>query len=85
MAKVTINFTHPMGLHLRPSSILSEIANKYNAQSTISFRDKKADLKSILEILSLGCTPGEIVIETVGPDAEQAIIELEAAFTGNFD
>ena len=82
---LAVNFTHPLGIHLRPSAMLAAIANRYNSQLTIHHDGKKADLKSILDIMSLGCSHGQVVLEAVGLDAVEALAELKAAFDTNFD
>ena len=85
MPKATISFTHAAGLHCRPSNILATIVRKHDATATITFDGRTADMSSILDIMSLGVTPGEVVVETTGKDADRLLEKVEQVFARNFD
>lgn len=42
-----------LGIHSRPSSLIAQEASKYDAEFTIVFNNRKANLKSILNVTSL--------------------------------
>ena len=83
--QITINFTHPAGIHARPSAQLATIAKSVNAELFLIRDNRKNDMKDILQILCLGIMPGEVVIEATGPEAEKALELVKAAFAINFD
>ena len=71
------------GLHVRPSTRLSETAKAFRSQITITTSDgRAADAKSLLGLISLGLKAGaEITVTAEGDDAEgaeRAIAELAA-------
>ncbi|MBF0593970.1 MAG: HPr family phosphocarrier protein [Candidatus Omnitrophica bacterium] len=67
------------GLHARPAAMFVQIANKYNAQVSVRKGAEEVNGKSIMGILMLGADHNaEIVLTVEGPDAEVALLELEA-------
>lgn len=73
--KVTIkNF---IGLHARPAALLVQQANSFPAEITLMKGDKKANAKSLLNILALGVGANEqVTIITSGEQAEQALLTI---------
>jgi len=70
------------GLHARPAALFVQIANKYNANVTLSKCGEKVNGKSIMGILTLGAENGStVVVEVEGEDAESMLKELEALLT----
>lgn len=66
------------GLHARPAALFVQLANKFDSQIIVRYSGEEVNGKSIMGILSLGAETGsEIEIEAKGPDAQQAIKELE--------
>lgn len=45
--------TDETGLHARPATVLVNTASKYSAEITLTYRDKKVNLKSIMGVMSL--------------------------------
>lgn len=69
----------PIGLHARPAAILTQEANKYEAEITIHSGEKEANLKSIMSVMALGVKNGEeIVLTAKGKDADEALTALDA-------
>jgi len=59
-----------------------ETARQYQADIRLLWSGRRADAKSILELLALGIPPGaEIVFEAQGPDAEEALRAIESLIT----
>lgn len=74
--------TDETGLHARPATVLVNTASKYSAEITLTYRDKKVNLKSIMGVMSLGIQQGaEITISAEGADAEEAISALTETIT----
>ena len=65
------------GLHARPATVLVNTASKFGADISLTYGDKKVNLKSIMGVMSLGVQQGaEITITAEGDDAEAAITAL---------
>ena len=74
--------TDETGLHARPATVLVNTASKYSAEISLTYRDKKVNLKSIMGVMSLGIQQGaEITISAEGADAEEAITALTETIT----
>jgi phosphotransferase system HPr (HPr) family protein len=74
--RVTVK--NKQGLHARPAALFVQIANKYEADISVSKDNEVVNGKSIMGILMLGVESGsEINIKAEGQDAAQAISELE--------
>jgi len=74
-----------MGLHIRPCTIIAKAANEYPCQSTLTGEERHADCKSPIEIMGLGATQGtQLLLETKGEQAEEALRELAELFVANF-
>ena len=68
----------PIGIHARPAAIMTQEANKYEAEVTINAHGKNANLKSIMSVMALGVKTGEeIVITADGKDADDALTAIE--------
>jgi phosphocarrier protein len=80
--KITI--TNLQGLHLRPLTAFADMASRF--QSTVHvYKEGQARIsgKSPLGLLGLGAEQGtELIVETCGPDQEQAM-EALVAFLAN--
>lgn len=80
MSKIcqTVKITHDSGLHARASTEFVRLAQRFQAEVSVSRPEGMAvDGKSIIAVMTLGAQLGdEIVIETVGPDAMEALEAL---------
>jgi phosphocarrier protein HPr len=77
-ARKKLTVKNKQGLHARPAAMFVQVANKYEANITVSRDDEKVNGKSIMGILMLGAEQGsEIILEAEGKDAEAALVELE--------
>ena len=66
------------GLHARPAALFVQTANKFDSVITVIKGDEEVNGKSIMGILMLGAEKDSaIVIRAEGPDAEEALAELE--------
>jgi len=74
-AQVTVK--NKVGLHARPATTFVQEAMKYRSKISIECGGRKADGKSILQVLSLGIKCGSlIVIRADGEDEHQAVERL---------
>lgn len=76
--EVTVNC--PTGLHARPATLLVKKASSFKSEVTIEYKGKKANVKSLIGVLSLGVSKGSVLkLITSGPDetlASEEIIKL---------
>ncbi|HWT27139.1 MAG TPA: HPr family phosphocarrier protein [Mobilitalea sp.] len=64
----------PLGLHLRPISVLCNRSIEFQSKITIKTKDKSVNAKSVLGVLSACVKFGdEIELVCEGPDEEKAL------------
>ena len=67
----------PVGLHARPAASFVQEAMKHKCGIQIESAGKKADGKSILQVLALGVKFGQkITVSADGPGEEEAVASL---------
>jgi len=72
------------GLHARPAALFVQIANKYDSDISIKKGSQKVNGKSIMGIMMLAAEKGSrVVIIAEGPDAKNAVDELEKLLLSN--
>jgi phosphocarrier protein len=77
MKEQTFTVTEEAGIHARPASVLVSNASKFSSEINLEYKDKKANVKSIMGVMALGIKKGEIIkITAEGADEEQAIEKL---------
>ena len=77
--KKKIKIMNPQGLHARPASVFVRTANKFESEVTVRKSGETVNGKSIMGLLMLAANEGSTIeLEVSGPDAEQAMKELEA-------
>ena len=76
-SKVVIK--NSVGLHARPAANLVKEALRHQCIIHVEFAGKKADAKSILQVLSLGAGCGqEVAVFANGPEEEEALAKVVA-------
>jgi phosphotransferase system HPr (HPr) family protein len=76
-ARATLPAT--VALHARPAGTLVREAARFGADISVAANGKRANAKSILEVLALGATGGtELLITASGADAAAATDHLAA-------
>jgi len=82
----TVLIKNKQGLHARPAALFVQIANKFDADVTVSKGKTKVNGKSIMGIMMLEAGKGaKITITTKGEDAETAMAELEALLLSDIE
>ena len=77
--------TNVHGLHLRPTMVLSEHAQRYPCVIRIICGNRQADAKSILDLLTLAAVFGsELVFEAHGPSSTEALDSLQRLIRRQF-
>lgn len=65
------------GLHARPATLLVKKASSFKSDVSIEFNGKKANVKSLIGVLSLGVTKGaNITVVASGDDEALAVEEI---------
>lgn len=74
------------GFHLRPSQVLMEAATPFTSEIHLIKADgKKANGKSLLELMTLGLESGQTVdVEINGSDEDEVMQVVEKLFKENF-
>ena len=81
---LTVVITDSLGLHARPASIVCAEAGKYSSAITAHYQDKTANVKSILNLLSLSVKYNdEITFQFDGDDADTAAQAVHDALLNN--
>ncbi len=74
-----------LGLHARASAKLTQVASQFKSDVWVSRNGKKVNAKSIMGVMMLAAAKGSrIIIETEGPDEEQALQALRALIADRF-
>ena len=63
------------GLHARPATLLVKKASSFKSDVSIEFNGKKANVKSLIGVLSLGVTKGANITVTASGDDEDLAAE----------
>src|SRR5579859_7443256 len=80
-----VTLRNKAGLHARPAGAFTRVAKGFRSDIQLTYRDKQADGKSILSVLSLDAWQGAfITIEATGDDAQQAVDSLRKLIRDNF-
>lgn len=80
-----IRLENRLGLHVRPAAQLAELASKFNSEISIIKDKQQANVKSIIELLTLAAAGGtSITIKADGQDAKKAVEALEQLINNKF-
>ena len=63
------------GLHARPATLLVKKASSFKSDVSIEFNGKKANVKSLIGVLSLGVTKGAAITVLASGDDEALAVE----------
>ncbi len=85
MPKETVDVINALGLHLRASSKLSQLATRYPCEVWLSRNNKRINAKSVLGVTMLAAGKGtQVEIETIGEQADEALTALKELFASRF-
>lgn len=80
-----VTVKNPTGLHARPAAMFVKTAGSFKSSIRIIFREREADAKSILGVMTLGVRQGsQIILRAEGEDAENAIKALTSLIASGF-
>ena len=75
MVTKEVMVSNPKGLHARPATLLVRKAASFKSDIGIEFMGKKANIKSLIGILSLGVSSNNIVNVIANGDDEKLALE----------
>jgi phosphocarrier protein len=74
MLSLKVKISDPIGLHARPASLLASISSRYASDANLIYGSRKANMKSIINLMSLGVKSGaDAIIEVDGTDEQIAL------------
>lgn len=77
MVTKEVMVSNPKGLHARPATLLVRKAASFKSDIGIEYMGKKANIKSLIGILSLGVGPNNVVnVIANGVDEKLALEEI---------
>ncbi len=86
MTTKNIEIQNSVGLHARPATYFIQKANSFRSSIWVENSDRRANAKSLLGVLSLGISKGDIItILADGSDEEAAVDALVALILGGFN
>lgn len=78
--------TNKLGMHARPSALFVRTASKFKSEITVEKDGEEINGKSIMGLMMLAAGCGsKLTVQAQGPDAAQAIEEIEKLFERRFD
>lgn len=81
-----VRLPEDVALHARPAGAFVRAAASFAATIEVQANDRRANAKSILEILGLGADGGtELAISASGDDAAEAVEQLATVVAGLVD
>jgi phosphocarrier protein HPr len=82
MIETTVTIREKVGLHARPAADLVQLAAKLPCRITVEAGGKKADAKSILQVMALGIKFGQDLTVRADGEGEAAALEQIVALLG---
>jgi phosphocarrier protein len=83
--KTNVTISNALGLHLRASSKLSQLATKFPCEVWLSKGAKRINAKSVLGVTMLAAGQGtEIEVETIGAQEDEAMTALLVLINDKF-
>ena len=74
-----------LGLHARASAKLTKLAGSFSCEVWLTRGERRVNGKSIMGVMMLAAGIGsEVIVETIGPDADQALAALLALIADKF-
>ncbi len=81
----TVTVANRAGLHARSALLVANCVRKFQAKVALISGRERVDATDMLQMLSLGAAQGQtLVLEAVGPQAEEALDALVELFAAKF-
>jgi len=74
MVTETVTVVNPMGFHMRPATLFSQTAQKFQSSVKLLHNGKEFDGKSLMHLMAAGLKCGsELTLRCDGPDEVEAL------------
>ncbi|MDQ0513731.1 phosphocarrier protein HPr [Mycoplasmoides fastidiosum] len=84
MLKYKFQVLDPIGLHARPATKLVGVASRFDSKIELFYGEKKANVKSVMNLMALGVKTGaEVELVVDGEDEAVALDALKAVIAEN--
>jgi phosphocarrier protein len=81
-----LTVTNKLGVHARPAAMFVKVANRFEAEIYVEKDGETVNGKSIMGLMMLAAGPGsKLHVRANGPDASEALTELESLLKRKFD
>ncbi|HWL50867.1 MAG TPA: HPr family phosphocarrier protein [Chthoniobacteraceae bacterium] len=81
-----ITILNRLGLHARPSAMFVKICSRFRSDVWVEKDGEQVNGKSIMGLMMLAAGQGsKLLVTCEGPDAEKALVEIEALVARHFD
>jgi phosphocarrier protein HPr len=78
--------SNKLGVHARPAAMFVKVANRFESEIFVEKDGETVNGKSIMGLMMLAAGPGShLQVRASGPDAAQALGEIEALLKRKFD
>ena len=78
--------TNKLGIHARPAAMFVKTASRFDSEILVQKDGETVNGKSIMGLMMLAAGPGsKLTVHAEGPDAFQAVSELENLLKRKFD
>ena len=78
--------SNKLGVHARPAAMFVKVANRFESEIMVEKDGETVNGKSIMGLMMLAAGPGcRLQVRASGPDASQALTEIEALLKRKFD
>ena len=86
MLQREVEIINKLGLHARASARLTQVAGQFQSNVWVSRNGRRVNAKSIMGVMMLAAAQGvKIMVETDGPDEEEAMQAVTGLIAGRFD
>jgi phosphocarrier protein len=81
-----MTISNKLGLHARPAAMFVRTANRFACEILVEKDNEEVNGKSIMGLMMLSASHGsKITVSAIGPNADQALTELEELVARKFD
>ena len=85
MAKRDVIVENRAGVHMRPSTMITQTCCKFKSDIFIINNEAKINARSVIGIMSMGALYGtKLTLEAIGDDEDAALDALESLFVSKF-
>ena len=85
-ASKELTIINRLGLHARPSALFVKTASRFRSEIWVEKDGERVNGKSIMGLMMLAAGQGsKLLVVCEGPDAENALSEIEAIILRKFD